>query len=95
MLVSDRVRFVGEPIAAVVASTRAQAEDAIETIEVDYDELDPVVDVYQALAPGAPLIQFSYGMQAPVVPLPGHAVTRTAMVWANLPPARVWVYRKT
>jgi phosphatidylethanolamine/phosphatidyl-N-methylethanolamine N-methyltransferase len=46
------------------------------------------------LAPGAPLIQFSYGMNAPAVPLPGHSVSRAAMVWSNLPPARVWVYRK-
>ena len=46
------------------------------------------------LAPGAPLIQFSYGNHAPVVPPPGFAVVRTAQVWANIPPARVWVYRK-
>ena len=46
------------------------------------------------LQPGAPLIQFSYGMHAPVVPPPGHGVTCAALVWANLPPARVWVYRK-
>ncbi len=45
------------------------------------------------LAPGAPLIQFSYGTHAPVVPPPGHSVVRAAMVWANFPPARVWVYR--
>ena len=46
------------------------------------------------LAPGAPIIQFSYGTQAPVVPPPGFSVTRAALVWANIPPARVWVYRK-
>lgn len=46
------------------------------------------------LAPDAPLIQFSYGMHAPVVPPPGHSVHCAALVWANLPPARVWVYRK-
>jgi phosphatidylethanolamine/phosphatidyl-N-methylethanolamine N-methyltransferase len=46
------------------------------------------------LSPGAPLIQYSYGMHAPVRPPPGHIVTRAALVWANLPPARVWVYRK-
>jgi phosphatidylethanolamine/phosphatidyl-N-methylethanolamine N-methyltransferase len=46
------------------------------------------------LAPGAPLIQFSYGMNAPVVPPAGHSVTCAALVWANIPPARVWVYRK-
>ena len=46
------------------------------------------------MAPGAPLIQFSYGMHAPVVPPQGHSVYCAARVWANLPPARVWVYRK-
>lgn len=46
------------------------------------------------LAPHAPLIQFSYGMHAPVVPPSGHSVARVAFVWANLPPARVWVYRR-
>jgi phosphatidylethanolamine/phosphatidyl-N-methylethanolamine N-methyltransferase len=46
------------------------------------------------LAPGAPLVQFSYGMHAPVVPPAGCSVHRAALVWANLPPARVWVYRK-
>lgn len=50
--------------------------------------------VCRLLAAGAPLIQFSYGMHAPVVPPPGYSVVRAAMVWANLPPARVWVYRK-
>ncbi|HJS45806.1 MAG TPA: rRNA adenine N-6-methyltransferase family protein [Rhizomicrobium sp.] len=46
------------------------------------------------LMPGAPLIQFSYGAQAPVVPPPGYTVIRTASVLANIPPAKVWVYRK-
>jgi phosphatidylethanolamine/phosphatidyl-N-methylethanolamine N-methyltransferase len=50
--------------------------------------------VTRRLAPGAPLIQFSYGAHAPVVPPPGFAVVRTAQVWANIPPAKVWVYRK-
>jgi phosphatidylethanolamine/phosphatidyl-N-methylethanolamine N-methyltransferase len=46
------------------------------------------------LLPGGPFVQFSYGMQPPVAPPPGHCVTRAATIWANLPPARVWVYRK-
>ena len=46
------------------------------------------------LTPGAPLIQFSYGPHAPVVPPPGFSVVRAAQVWANIPPARVWVYRR-
>jgi len=47
------------------------------------------------LIPGAPLIQFSYGATPPVPPLPGHSVMRAAMVLANIPPAKVWVYRKS
>jgi phosphatidylethanolamine/phosphatidyl-N-methylethanolamine N-methyltransferase len=50
--------------------------------------------VLARLAPGAPFIQFSYGTHAPVAAPPGFAVTRAATVWANLPPARVWVYRR-
>ena len=48
----------------------------------------------EKLAPGAPLIQFSYGMHAPVVPPADHSVICAARVWANIPPARIWVYRK-
>ena len=47
------------------------------------------------LAPKASLVQFSYGMNAPVTPPKGATVTCAAFVWANLPPARVWVYRKS
>jgi phosphatidylethanolamine/phosphatidyl-N-methylethanolamine N-methyltransferase len=46
------------------------------------------------LAPGAPLVQFSYGVHAPVVPPDGFSVVCAALIWANLPPARVWVYRR-
>lgn len=45
------------------------------------------------LAPGAPFIQFSYGMHPPVPPPGGASVTRAAFVALNIPPARVWVYR--
>ena len=47
------------------------------------------------LKPGAPFIQFSYGLVAPVKPV-GRAVSvySSEWVWKNLPPARVWVYRK-
>ncbi|MEM6676512.1 MAG: xanthine dehydrogenase family protein molybdopterin-binding subunit [Pseudomonadota bacterium] len=53
-LAEDRVRFVGQPIAFVVAATRAQAEEAAETIEVEIDELASVTDPAAALADGAP-----------------------------------------
>ena len=53
-LAVDRVHFVGDIVAAVVAETRAQAVDAAELVDVDYDDLPAVVDMEAALAPGAP-----------------------------------------
>ncbi len=53
-LAGDTVRYVGNAVAAVVAETRAQAQDAAEAIVVDYDPLPAVVDVRAALAPDAP-----------------------------------------
>jgi carbon-monoxide dehydrogenase large subunit len=52
----DRVRYVGEPIALIVAETSSQAQDAAEVIEVDYEELEAVTDQVKALEPGAPQI---------------------------------------
>ncbi len=48
------VRFVGEPVAVVVAGDRYLAEDAAELVDVDYEPLPPVVDPVQAMAAGAP-----------------------------------------
>jgi carbon-monoxide dehydrogenase large subunit len=53
LLASDRVRFVGQPVAFVVAETLAQAKDAAELVEIDYDPLPAVVSVEQAIAAGA------------------------------------------
>jgi len=55
-LAVDKVRFVGEPVAAVAATSRYVAEDALELIEVEYEPLPPVVDARQALAQDAPLV---------------------------------------
>ncbi|KRF19316.1 carbon monoxide dehydrogenase [Nocardioides sp. Soil797] len=49
------VRFVGDPVALVVAETRAQAVDAAELVDVDYDELPVAIDMEDALAPDAAL----------------------------------------
>jgi carbon-monoxide dehydrogenase large subunit len=56
ILQGEVVRFVGDPIAIVVAETRMQAMDAAELIEVDYDILDSVTDTGAALDPNAPVI---------------------------------------
>jgi carbon-monoxide dehydrogenase large subunit len=54
-LATGKVRFVGEPVALVVADSAAAAEDATELVVVDYDPLPAVVDPEAALAPDAPL----------------------------------------
>ena len=50
--------------------------------------------VLKRLRPGAPYVQFSYGLHCPVAPPAGVSVTQAAFVFFNLPPARVWVYRQ-
>ena len=54
-----------------------------------------VRDAFAALAPGAPFVQFTYSV-APPIPksLPGVSTEASERIWMNLPPARVWVYRK-
>lgn len=52
----DRVRYVGEPVAVVVADSRYIAEDACELIDVGYEPLPAVADLASARAPGAPLL---------------------------------------
>ena len=54
-LAVDKVRYVGDPVVLVVAETRAEAMDAAELVDVDYDDLPAVTDVEEALADDAPL----------------------------------------
>jgi carbon-monoxide dehydrogenase large subunit len=56
VLATDKVRFVGEPIAAVVAETRYLAEDALELFDVELEDLPVVASAEAALAPDAPLL---------------------------------------
>src|SRR5437764_2784207 len=53
-LAVGKVRHLGQPVALVVAETYAQAQDAAEAIEIDYETLPAVTDARAALAPGAP-----------------------------------------
>ncbi|TYO89570.1 xanthine dehydrogenase family protein molybdopterin-binding subunit [Oceanicella actignis] len=61
VLAQGKVRHVGDPIAAVVAETRAQARAAAELIALDIEELPAVVDMRAALEPGAPLVHDELG----------------------------------
>jgi aerobic carbon-monoxide dehydrogenase large subunit len=56
LLAQDTVRYVGEPIALIVAQTRNQALDAAERIVVDYEPLSAVIRAQDAIAPDAPLL---------------------------------------
>lgn len=56
VLAQDRVRFIGERVAAVAADTLEQAEEALELLEVDYEELPAIFDPVAALQEGAPII---------------------------------------
>jgi aerobic carbon-monoxide dehydrogenase large subunit len=55
-LATDKVRFVGDPVAFVVAETQAQAKDAAEAVQVDIDALPAVTDSRAGAQPGAPLV---------------------------------------
>ena len=55
-LPTDKVRFVGDPVACVVAETIAQAKDAAEAVALDIEPLPAVVSAREAAQPGAPLL---------------------------------------
>jgi len=57
VLATDKVRFQGQEVACVVAEDRYAARDALELIDVEYDILQPVIDVRTALDPNAPVIR--------------------------------------
>ncbi len=53
-LAQEKVRWIGEPVVAVVATSRAIAEDAADAVIIDYDPLDVVTDPFEAIKDGAP-----------------------------------------
>ena len=55
-LVVDRARYVGDPVAMIIAETLAQAKDAVERVEVDYEPLPSVTSTADAALPGAPRV---------------------------------------
>ena len=70
VLADGVVRFIGEKVAAVAAETRLAAEQALEMIEVEYEEIDPLLDPVEAAKPEAPVLHpdlLSYkGLPVPV-----------------------------
>lgn len=72
----DVVRFVGEEVAAVAADTLEQAQAAAAAIEVRYEQLTPVYDVHESIAPGAPVIHQKEG-------LPPNVAQHTFASWGD------------
>lgn len=60
-LAIERARFVGEPVAVVIAESRVAAVDAAELVDVAYEPLPPVVDPLRAMEPDAPLLHDGVG----------------------------------
>ncbi|MFL2669465.1 MAG: xanthine dehydrogenase family protein molybdopterin-binding subunit, partial [Alphaproteobacteria bacterium] len=60
-LAHERARYAGEWVAAVVAESRAIAEDAAELVEVNYNPIDFVIDPEEAMKPEAPLVHPQHG----------------------------------
>ncbi|MFF1610784.1 xanthine dehydrogenase family protein molybdopterin-binding subunit [Amycolatopsis sp. NPDC058278] len=67
VLASDTVNFAGEGVAVVVARSSAEAHDALEEIDVEYDELPVILDMEAAIADGAPLVHEDLGTNTSAV----------------------------
>jgi CO/xanthine dehydrogenase Mo-binding subunit len=63
-LAVDKVRYKGEPVVAVIAATEREAFEALAKIRVDYEPLPAVLDVEEALRPGAPVVNEVYPTNA-------------------------------
>jgi carbon-monoxide dehydrogenase large subunit len=60
-IATEKVRYVGEIVAAIIGESRSTAEDGAESVAVDYEAKDPVVDLERALEPGSPLVIDEWG----------------------------------
>ena len=60
-MATGKLRFVGEMVAMCVADTRAEAEDIVAAVTLDFDELPAVTDMRAACAPGSPLVHEEWG----------------------------------
>ena len=79
--------YVYEPAAAIVSGLPLVTKPL-------YTRLRLISDAMTLLAPGTPFVQFTYAMLPPIPKeLSGMRAEASELIWMNLPPARVWVYR--
>ena len=78
----DRVRYIGQPVAAVAASTPEAAEAALAAIDVRYEPLPAVFDPEEAMAPGAPLLHEAWATYTaiPILHREGNVCNRARIV---------------
>jgi CO/xanthine dehydrogenase Mo-binding subunit len=82
----DKVRYVGQPVAAVAAVTLEAAEAAAATVEVTYEPLPPVLDLAAALALGAPLVHEDWRAYTaiPILHRDGNVCNRARIITGDL-----------
>ena len=82
----DKVRYVGQPVAAVAAVTAEAAEAAAAAVEVSYEPLPPVLDLAAALAPGAPLVHEDWRTYTaiPILHRDGNVCNRARIVTGDV-----------
>jgi len=79
---------LGMPASAVVSGLPLVTKPMLTRLKL-------IRDAFSALAPAAPFVQFTYSVVPPIPKsLPGVSTEASERIWMNLPPARVWVYRK-
>ncbi|MEK7848233.1 MAG: molybdopterin cofactor-binding domain-containing protein, partial [Chloroflexota bacterium] len=92
ILARDKVRYVGDEVAAVAAVDEETAERAVEAIQVEYEELPAVFDVEEAMRPGASLVHEDLAKYQLGGPLRAHPAMRTMRPGTNV--AAVYKLRK-
>jgi len=93
VLRGDAFRFA-ELLDGTVAGAYAAIVSGLPLLNFPVETRQRLIETALArLAPGAPYVQFSYGTHPSIPGTDRYTVKRAALVWKNLPPARVWVYR--
>jgi aerobic carbon-monoxide dehydrogenase large subunit len=82
-LVGDNVRYVGEPVGVIVAASRYAAEDAVDQLYVEVEELPVVADAEAALGPNAPLLYPAWGTNVAAELENGDSAEHTEPVFAS------------
>jgi phosphatidylethanolamine/phosphatidyl-N-methylethanolamine N-methyltransferase len=79
---------LGAPATAIVSSLPLVTKPMLTRLRL-------IRDAFATLTPGAPFVQYTYSVVPPIPKsLPGVSTEASERIWMNLPPARVWVYRK-